>query len=232
MEAKQPASERLNFFHKDNVRFKTLEDISKSISDLYVSMENSHTKLGRRDDLPDSLLDHGKAIGKLIVCNKAEARRAEVLVARLHFEMRRIYESEEETMKWAEALWVIEKILGLFVANGEEMEKYWKRSETYALAEGTDDGTDLFHQILANRLEKFGVQEVEDVLNQFVVSKEHDAEKAENMREESERSKMLDIARDEIREVFEALTEELEELKEESEELRDELEVLKKGGRH
>ncbi|OBT87187.1 hypothetical protein VE02_04760 [Pseudogymnoascus sp. 03VT05] len=133
--------------------------------------------------------------------------------------------------KWAEALWVIEKVLGLSVANGEEIEKYWKRSETYALAEGTDDGTDLFYQILANRLEEFGTAEVEEAVDNFLASKEHDAEKAENMREESERSKMLDIARDEIREVFEALKEELEELKE-SEELRDELEVLKKGGRH
>lgn len=284
MEAEQPAREELNFFHKDDVRFKTLKDISKSISDLYVSIKDNYIEFNRRHDSQDVLRDPRQAVEKLIACNKAEARKAETLVARLHSEMQRICETEsapsekapsegeEEEMKvvgsydmredvgrysmewaemvgsydmredmerysrkWAEALWIVEKIFAIFAAKGEQMQKYWKGVERSAflegLVDGTQQGTDLFHEILAERLQKFGIEEVEDVLDQFLASKECEVE-AEKARKDPEGSKVLDIAREEIRKVFDALRKEMEELREESEELKEELEWLKRCQRH
>ncbi|KFZ01352.1 hypothetical protein V501_10050 [Pseudogymnoascus sp. VKM F-4519 (FW-2642)] len=274
MEAEQPAREELNFFHKDNVRFKTLDGIRDSISELYVSIKDNYV------------------IREELVCNEAEAEKAEALVSRLHSEMQGIYDSveagsdseeEEEEMvdevnnqemevvgsydmqenagrhstewaevvgsydmrkdmkeyseKWSEALWIIERIFGVFAAKSEQLREFLNRMETVRsalieeLVDGTQRGTD-FYEILAERLQKFGIEEIEDVLDKFVASKAYEAEEVVKTRKESEGSKVLDIARDEIREVFEALKNELEELKKESEELRDELDVLKRGEGH
>ncbi|OBT45519.1 hypothetical protein VE00_05026 [Pseudogymnoascus sp. WSF 3629] len=262
MEAEQLASKELSFFHRDNVRFKTLKGIIKSISELYISMKDSYSKFEKRHPSRELPQDPRYTVGELMVCNKADARKAEKLVARLHSEMRRINERVEEGVvkevndqkvevvgsydmrrdmerysgKWVEALGIIEKIFGAFVARGEQIQKYWNEMEIGRLAlieemvDETQGGTDLFNEILTLRLEKFGIEEVEDVLDQFLASQEHEAEEAKRIRGESEGLKVLDIARDEIREVFDALKKELEELKEESEELKGELEALKKGG--
>ena len=152
------------------------------------------------------------------------------------YDMRK--DMKEYSEKWSEVLWIIERIFGVFAAKSDQLREFLNGMETVRsalieeLVDGTQGGTDLFHEILAERLQKFGIEEIEDVLDKFVASKAYEAEEVEKTRKESEGSKVLDIARDEIREVFEALKNELEELKKESEELRDELDVLKRGEGH
>ncbi|KFY71803.1 hypothetical protein V499_08023 [Pseudogymnoascus sp. VKM F-103] len=251
METEQPGSEELNFFHKDNVRFKTLDSIRESISELYVSIKDNYI------------------IREELVCNEAEADKAEALVSRLYSEMLLICDSVEAESDSEKAPSEVEEeeeemvdevnnqemeVLGSYdmqenagrhsteylrnMGGSDQLREFLNGMETVRsalieeLVDGTQGGTDLFHEILAERLQKFGIEEIEDVLDKFVASKAYEAEEVEKTRKESEGSKVLDIARDEIREVFEALKNELEELKKESEELRDELDVLKRGEGH
>ncbi|KFY27348.1 hypothetical protein V493_03556 [Pseudogymnoascus sp. VKM F-4281 (FW-2241)] len=135
--------------------------------------------------------------------------------------------------KWARSLLIIRMIFGILAENGEQMWKYWKMTgrltSIEVMAEGTEEGTDLFHQVLAKRLERFGVDEVEEALNKFEIMKEDKAKEAEKRRKESEALEAINIAREGFREVFDGLKKELEELKEESWELRQELHELKRG---
>ncbi|KFY85929.1 hypothetical protein V500_08019 [Pseudogymnoascus sp. VKM F-4518 (FW-2643)] len=254
MEAEQPASAELNYFHKDNIPFKSLDDISRSISELYVSIKDSYPKFDQLHIARNLVRNPHQAVGKLIVRNNADTVKAENLVHCLRSEMERISESAEDIVdggmvvdfsynmwedierystKWAETLRIVERIFGAFRSKAEQMNMLWKRTEKCTLieemTEGTEEGTDLFHQILAKRLEKFGIDEVEDVLDEFVASKEDEAHEAERKRKESEGLKALDIAREGFKEVFDGLKEELEELKRESWEVREELSALKRG---
>lgn len=254
MATEEPEGAELNFFGEGNDPLKTLVDINSSLSELYVSIKDSYQKFEQRHDSRDFLRDPRQTVGKLIVCHKAEAKKAEELAARLNSEVLRIANRAEDvacqesdtictslfwqaienySRRWVQTLWIIKKIFGAFESKAEQMNMLWKRTEKCTLieemAEGSEDGTDLFHQILARRLEKFGIDEVEDVLDEFVDSKEDEAHEAEKKRKESEGLKVLDIAREGFREVFGGLKEELEELKRESWELREELSALKRG---
>lgn len=42
MDAEQPTSEELHVFHENNVRYKTLKEISDSVSELYVSIKDNY----------------------------------------------------------------------------------------------------------------------------------------------------------------------------------------------
>ena len=255
----QLSSAHLGFFHKDNIRYKTLDDITSFISDLYITSSVSDLYLSIRDTrqqfeqrycLQGLLWDPRQAVGKLIVCNKTEALKAEELIARLHFEMKETYNNIESMAgleadvvcpsdlweymlvyftKWADALCSIEKIFGILAAKGEQMQMLWERTERLTEELREDEGTELFHQILRERLVKFGIEEVEEILDEFVASKEDEAHEAERKRKESEGLKALDIAREGFKEVFDGLKEELEELKRESWEVREELAALKRG---
>jgi predicted RNase H-like nuclease (RuvC/YqgF family) len=98
------------------------------------------------------------------------------------------------------------------------------------VAKGTDEGSNMFRQILTLRLKEFGGEEIEDTLDAFVASQEYEAEEADKARKESEGLQILDQARGEFKDVFDGLKKELEELKEESAELREELDELKQCG--
>ncbi|OBT96034.1 hypothetical protein VE01_06696 [Pseudogymnoascus verrucosus] len=269
METEQPGSEELNFFHKDNVRFKTLDSIRESISELYVSIKDNYVGSNNATTSETPLWIIARSSGKNYVEAESDSEKApseveeeeEEMVDEVNnqeMEVLGSYDMQENagrhsteylrnmggsdmkeySEKWSEVLWIIERIFGVFAAKSDQLREFLNGMETVRsalieeLVDGTQGGTDLFHEILAERLQKFGIEEIEDVLDKFVASKAYEAEEVEKTRKESEGSKVLDIARDEIREVFEALKNELEELKKESEELRDELDVLKRGEGH
>lgn len=229
-----------------------MQDISNSISDLYVSIKESYIELGRRNSW-NSRRDPRQIVGKIIASSNAYTLKATELVDRLHSEMTQIsdsvgkvagqnmevvglYDMREDmqrySMAWAKAVYFVELIFKGITENGKQMERFWKRTEEVieGMTEGTDEGTALFKKILAQRLEVFGVDEIEDVLDEFVASKANEAEEIEEERKESEELKALDIARKGFKEVFEGLKKELEEVKKESCELRGELQELKERG--
>ncbi|OBT64720.1 hypothetical protein VE03_05894 [Pseudogymnoascus sp. 23342-1-I1] len=245
MEAEQSATLELNLFHKDNIRSKTLDDIRSSMSKLHDTMQTRFRKFEDRQTSRDFLWDPRRDVGKLTDYSKAEASKAEELLLRLHSEMVAIFgimegaatdrlevtcswgmlgDMSDYAMTWVKTLWMINKIFQSFVAKGELVEKYRKRMERLTLSEemteGTEDGTDLFHGVLAERLEKFGMEEIEDALDEFLSSKEFEKEEAESEQKEWEESQALEIARQGFQEVFDGMKKELDELKGEMAELK------------
>lgn len=151
---------------------------------------------------------------------------------------------EEYSDKLQETLWDVSTIFEGFMAKVEQMEKFWGKIKTNPatphmimnkltreMTEGSEEGNNLFRAILAKRLENFGINEVEDALDDFVDTKEYEMREAEKERKESETEGALKIAQETFKEVFDGLKKELDELKVESEELRGELAALKKGER-
>ncbi|KFY14562.1 hypothetical protein V491_05992 [Pseudogymnoascus sp. VKM F-3775] len=292
METEQPTNEELGVFHKDNVRYKTMEEINEAIANLLFSIKDNYCNFEEDHDWRGLPREPYQTIGRLLDCQKDEVMKAEELLDRLSSEMGEIsriinaqiivpisdsdssgaeaeydidkmikeefmdqifegdvsYDTWEDMKEYSQklqhTLMVVARIFGIFMAKAMQMKDFWSQIKTNPVTpqmimvklakemiEGTDEGNHLFHGILAKRLENFGIDEVEDILDEFVDSKEYEMREAEKERKESEAEEALKIAQEAFKEVFDGLKMELDELKVESEELRGELAALKTGGR-
>lgn len=238
MEAEQSATTQLNFFHKDNSQCTVLDVISSSASKLSDSMKAIHQKFDQPRDSRGRRRDPRKTIEELINWYKADGCNARDLVSRLRCEMIHVSNRVKDVniqgtelvashdlwedmgnyyRKWAETLDIVGGVCGHFYSRSGQMSNYWRNTNSSMLVqnmnEGTGDGTDVFHSVLRERSKRFGLEEIEDILDEYVDSKVYEREEDERKQKESEESQALIIARKGFQEAFDGMKKELDELK-------------------
>lgn len=129
--------------------------------------------------------------------------------------------------KWAETSGIVGGICEHFYSRSGQMMDYWRKTNSSMLVqnmnEGTGDGTHVSHDVLRERLRRFGHEEIEDILDEYVDSKVYEMEETERKQKESEESKAFRIASKGFQDAF-------DEVKEELDELKGELATLKRAG--